>query len=376
MGGHVTRPDEGTPLGHRGSHGGVGEDPLLPERLREFKGEPVLAKDYRDDGGFAEAGVEAQGGQFSLHPPRVFPEPLPPLRLSPDDVQGGADGGHAGRGEAGAEHEGAGLVPQVVDDVGPAGHEAPDGGQGLAAGTHDQIHLILQTEVLRGAAALLAQDAGGVGVVHHDPAPVLPGEADDLGQVGDIPLHAEDAIHHHELPPPARLDQGPLQVGHVVVAKPPGLAEGEAAAVHDAGVVQAVCDQDIPLAAQRREDPQIRLESGGEQQGGLLPLELGQLSLHGLVELQVPAQEAGPTAAGAVSLDRLARGLLDFGMGRQAEVVVGPDHDHPSLPNDDLGLLRRHDGLEVHVPAGRHQTSGGREPPTLLKELHPPPSPS
>jgi hypothetical protein len=45
-------------------------------------------------------------------------------------------------------------------------------------------------------------------------------------------------------------------------------------------------------------------------------------------------------------------GFLDLGVGRQAEVVVRADHDHPLAFDHDLGVGAGLDGLEVRVEAG------------------------
>src|SRR3990167_8208748 len=201
VGRHVAGPDQRPALGHGRAHRGVAEDPLLPEELPEPEGEAVIFQDHRDDVRLAAPRIEPQGAEFPLHEPGVLPQALAPLRLVLDHVQRRADRRDARGGEAGAEDEGARLVLEVVDHSGRAGHEAPDGSQRLAAGPHHQVHLFLDAEVFRGPPAALPEDAGGVGVVHHDPGAVGPGEPDDLGQVRDVPLHAEHPIHPDQFPP-------------------------------------------------------------------------------------------------------------------------------------------------------------------------------
>jgi len=68
--------------------------------VEQFRGELVraggFAHDHRRDRGFADAGVEAGIGQAFLEISRVGPELLDPLRLVPEDVEGGETGGGNG----------------------------------------------------------------------------------------------------------------------------------------------------------------------------------------------------------------------------------------------------------------------------------------
>src|SRR3972149_5678788 len=106
VGGHVAGPNEGAPLGDPGADRGVRKDTSSAQALDELEGELIVAEDHRDDGGLALASVEAQGGQLSLHPRGILPQPLPTLRLVLDDIQGSANSGRARRRQAGAEEEG------------------------------------------------------------------------------------------------------------------------------------------------------------------------------------------------------------------------------------------------------------------------------
>ncbi len=180
----------------------------------------------------------------------------------------------------------------VVEDRLVTGDEAAQRGEGLAEGAHDQVHVVGEAEV-GWSTPPAAQHADGVGVVHHETGVVFLAEGDDLRQRSDVAAHAEDAVHDHEF---AGLRiatlQASLQAGHVIVAEALHLAEGEAAAVNDAGVVLFVCDHDVCPTHQGSDRPQIGLEAGAENQRGLLADEGRQLALQFPVEFQGAVEEA------------------------------------------------------------------------------------
>ena len=215
-----------------------------------------------------------------------------------------------------------------------------------------------------------AQHPEAVRVVDHDPGAVLLGQSADRRQVGQVAFHAEDAVDHDQDPALAgdRL-QEPFQVDHVVVLVLEGLGKGQTGAVKDAGVVLAVADDEVALARQRRDDAQVGLEPGAEDQGGLAPHEAGQPLFEFHVEIQIAVEKAGSRAARAVFCQGLRGGLLDPGIAGQAEVVVGPDHDYLLLVDDDLGVLSGLKLMEIRVDTRGHSLAGGGEIEAFLEEI-------
>jgi len=89
-----------------------------------------------------------------------------------------------------------------------------------------------------------------VGVVHHDRRAVGLGQFDDLGQRGDVPVHAEDPVGHHQDPAGAAaagLGEPLLQAWHVLVGEEVTPRLGEPDPVDDAGVVELVADHGVGL---------------------------------------------------------------------------------------------------------------------------------
>ena len=66
--------------------------------------------------------------------------------------------------------------------------------QRLAQGRGQDVDLALDAAMLRRAAATLADEAGGMGIIHHHQGVMLAGKIDDRSQRRDIAIHAEDAV--------------------------------------------------------------------------------------------------------------------------------------------------------------------------------------
>ena len=243
-------------------------------------------------------------------------------------------------------------MAHVIHHLGVGGHEAAQGGQGFAEGTHVDVYLVLQTEMAGRAPSALADDAQSVSVVHHHPSAVLLGQGADLRQLADVAAHAEHAVGDDESAVAVgHFLQLGLEILHIAVAVAGELAEAEPAAVVDAGVVLHVADHVIVHAHQGADDAQIGLEAGGKGQHVLLAQEGGQLFLQLQMHLQRAVQKAGAGTAGAVFLHRAGGGLHHLGADGQAQIVVGAQHDAAFAVHDDLHVLLGAQGPEIGVDA-------------------------
>src|SRR5581483_10082595 len=78
------------------------------------------------------------------------------------------------------------VVLDVADHLLIRGDEAAGGGEGLRERPDDDVHLVLEPEMRRGAAALLAEHPHPVGIVQDQPGAVLLLQRHDPGQVGQV----------------------------------------------------------------------------------------------------------------------------------------------------------------------------------------------
>ena len=100
------------------------------------------------------------------------------------------------------------------------------------------------------------------------------------------------------------------------------LGAGKPRGVNDRGVDELVKDDDVVLADERGDGAEGGGIAGGKGEGGFSGLELGEGRLQLVMWRQRPADEPGGAGAGAKLAHGTARGFLDRGMGRKAQVIV------------------------------------------------------
>ena len=279
--------------------------------------------------------------------------------------------GTAGGRDGGRENERPRVVADVVADELGRRHVAAEARERLGEGAHDDVHLVLEPEVAGRAAAALADDAEAVGVVHHDARAVLFRQVADLRQLCDVAAHGEHAVGDDEAARGLRhgLQLG-LEVVHVRVAVAEHLAEGEAAAVVDAGVVLAVADDVVAAADEGADDAEVGLEARREGDGAILVHEVGQLALQLEVEPERAVQKARAGAAGAVFRERSLRRRDHLRRRREAQVVVGAEHDAALALHDDFGVLPRLERVEIGVDAPLPALARRGVRGALSKQIH------
>jgi hypothetical protein len=95
-------------------------------------------------------------------------------------------------------------------------------------------------------------------LIDHQPRMVTPAEVDDLRQIDNVPIHAEDGVDDDQSGAAARgLLQPRFQVLHVVVAKADKIGAGQQTAVDDAGMVELVAEDRVVASDERRNGRQI-----------------------------------------------------------------------------------------------------------------------
>ena len=200
---------------------------------------------------------------------------------------------------------------------------------------------------------MLAHEAYGVGVVHHDQRVVLVSEVADALQVRDIPVHGEHAVGGDELDPAAlSLLQLGVEVVHIVVliAEPLGLAETDA--VDDGGVVELVGDDGVLGPQDGLEEAAVGVEAGGVEDGVLHAHEPGDPRFQLLVDVLGAADEPDGGEAEAPLVVGGLGGGDEVRVVGEAQVVVGA-HVHHALSQRgvDAALLGGHDDPLVLVGA-------------------------
>ncbi len=205
--------------------------------------------------------------------------------------------------------------------------------------------------MLRRAAAGGADEAGGVGVVHHQQGVVFLRQRRDLLELGDVAVHAEYAVGGDEAGARVfRLFELRLQIVHVRVgvAVAPGFAQANA--VDDGGVIQRVADDGVLFTQDGFEQPAVGVEAGAVKNGVVGAEEPRHRALQRLVQILGAADEAHRRHAESVVVQRFFCRRDDALVIGEPEIIVGAEVDHLSAAAHlDRSALGRGDHALVLV---------------------------
>ena len=137
--------------------------------------------------------------QFALEVARVVPEALDALRLLLQNVEGGDAGGRDRGRMRGGEQERPRAVVEVVDQVAAAADVAAQRADGFGERAHLHVDFAVHSKVVDRPAAVAAQHARGMGVVHHHDGAVLLRQRGQLVHGADVAVHGEDAVGNDQL---------------------------------------------------------------------------------------------------------------------------------------------------------------------------------
>ena len=269
-----------------------------------------------------------------LRHPVALPHPLHLAGLEMAD-RGGSTGGHR-RGKRWCEDEAGGKAPHEIDQCRRTGDVASDHAKGLAQRALDDGQAIHQPLALGDAAAARPVHAHRMHLVEIGHGAILVGEIADLLDRPDVAVHRIDGLEGDELGPRGigGLELG-LQVGEVVVAEDVALGTAVADALDHRGVVAGIREHDAAgnAGGERAKCRPVRDIAGGEEEGRLLAVEVGQLALQFHVIVVGAGDVAGAARTGAAGIQRLVHGGDDLRVLAHAEIVVG-------APDGDLGDAR------------------------------------
>ena len=191
--------DAGLALGHDGIEETDHIDALAHQFRRHFLGQLGIAQHDRDDRmlarqkvetGVAHSGAEAFGIVEQAGAQIVAPgHHVECLQRGP---------GNRRRDRVG-EKIGPRTLAQHVDDfLARCGEPAHRAAQRLAQRAGDDVDLAQNAAMFRRAAPLCAHEAVGVAIIDHGQRIILFRQAHDLGKVGDIAIHREHTVGHHQ----------------------------------------------------------------------------------------------------------------------------------------------------------------------------------
>ena len=328
----------------------------------------VLANgsEHGADGGIAGTDVVAEVPQAVFEMVGALPHHLPPVITVDNFLEGHLQGFHIGHREGLGEYLGPGVVGDPVAHLGAGGGVAADGSKGFGEGAEVEVDFLLDTQVIGGAPAFLADNADAVGIVDEYPGVVFAGQGGDTLQVGQVAGHAVDALgedHHAAFAVLVDALENRLEVVHVIVTEESDIgfsgvgALGAESGIHDAGMGQLVHNQGIIGSGEGNDSSQDAHISVVEQEGIFLLGMLGQ----GFLQGQVIAGGAAHHPAAHRGTDRplvggFHGGGFDLRIMGQADIVV-------HRPHDILLTLVIHPGAReiVNHRKGKEAVTGGPE---------------
>ena len=254
----------------------------------------------------------------------------------------------------GREQEGPRTLHEDVAEVLRTGNVAAKDAHRLGHRPDLDGDATREAKVIHRPAAVAAQHARRVGIVHEDRRAVALGDLDDPGQRGDVPVHGEDPVRDDQdqaIRPaavgPARfaclLQDGlePRDVG--VGIDLPGCL-GQAHAIDDRGVVEGIGHDQVGFAGDGRNHTRIGRETALEREHGLGALERRELRFERFVQVHGAGDCADGTRSRPVLADRLDRRGLQARVVGQPEIVVRRQADDlASIDGGDGSLLGGHD---------------------------------
>ena len=220
------------------------------------------------------------------------------------------------------EEIGTRALAQPFDDLGASGGIATgSAAQRLAQRAGNNVDAIHDVAIFMRAATGRADKAHRMGVIYHHQRIELVGEIADAAQVGDHPVHREDAVGGDKnmarafLP---RLNQTGAQRLHIVIGVAIALRLAEPYAVDNRSVIERVGNNRVFRVEQRFKQAAVGIEAGGIENGILHAEKRRQLFLQLLMRVLRAADKAHRCHAETVRFHALFRRLNQRRMVCQA----------------------------------------------------------
>ena len=364
MGGAHLGADAGLALGDDGVEEADDVDAFVEQGAGELLGELCVVQHDRDNRMIA--GTQVESG--CVH---AFPEvagigfdAIAQDVGSREDLEDLDAGGDQRRWQGIGEQVRARALAQQVDDFATAGGKAAGAAaERLAQSRRVDVDLIHHAVQFGGAASVLADKAGRVGIIHHQQGVVFFLQRDDFVELGDIAIHREHAIGGDQARALVlRLDQVLFQFAHVAVGIAATLGLAEADAVDDRGMVERVGNHCVLFGKDGLEQAAVGVEAAGVEDGVVGAEEFGNPPFQLLVQVLGAADETHAGESESVRVECLFRGLDHFGVVGQSQIVVCTEiQDLAAIGSANGRRLRRGDdalGLEQALFADGFKFAG------------------
>jgi hypothetical protein len=247
--------------------------------------------------------------------------------------------GNGSRRRRGREHVGPAGKAQLLELRVAGGAEAADRTQALGEGADHVVDVLLDAIGLGDAAAVVAEDTQGMGLVDQQFDIVASLHVHELVEWRLVAQHGVDALDDDQLARAVAFQalQALVEVGRRVVAEPDQGGAAQAAAVVDAGMGIGIQQDGVLGSGEAGDDAEVGLIAGREDHGRAAAEEGGDVVFQRAVAGVGAVGDARAGGAGALAADRLDRRLDAVRIEGQPQVVVGADQDDLAPVDDRFG---------------------------------------
>lgn len=243
-------------------------------------------------------------------------------KLAAQQAQARESRARRGRCEPGVEDEGAGRVDQMVDHPGRAEDGSALTAQGLGEGEGgDDPVTTRETGGGEGAAPALPEHTQTVRVVDEQRGALRTADVGQFRQRRGVSVDGEDRVGDGQGAAAVRAQLLGDGFG-IGVGYDDGVRPGEAAAVHDGGVIARVGDDQGATAGEGGEGGEIGRVAGGEDEGRFETAEFGEFAFELGVQRGGTGDQPGAGGARTPPVRGLGGGSGHLGVPGEAQVVV------------------------------------------------------
>ena len=175
------------------------------------------------------------------------------------------------------EDVGARCVTKIVDDGTVGSDETTNGSQTLRECSHDEIHIIGESEVVANTTTLATKHTNTVCFIHHHRSSIFLFELNDFGQIAEITFHRENTIHNDEFHGILfTLLEFALQILHIVVLIAQLFCHRQTASIYDRSMVAIVANHIVVRTKECRNHTTVHRKPSGETEGFVLTHKLSE----------------------------------------------------------------------------------------------------
>jgi len=142
---------------------------------------------------------------------------------------------------------------EKINQIASAANVSAKRANGFRKRSHLDVHASVNFEVINGSATVAAENAGGVGVIHHHDGAILLREVAQSRQRANVAVHREYAVSDQKFL--ARLvfyaGQFGVSIGNVLMFEYQNLCPGKARSVNDRSMIKLVRNNEIFFSQHR-----------------------------------------------------------------------------------------------------------------------------